>query len=123
MLEDIKKSFKFRLELLTENKGKSWAMFRRDLLPILEDIREIRFGVETYINLYFQAEGKRIQYVLLDGLSHPNTFEKESTLRATKKYLKEGQEIALTYLNNHKLIVKRIDNQIRKISEARSDVY
>ena len=152
VLKELKKSFRFRLELLAENKGKSWAMvhgveqsegeiilffdadvsnisrkhfknllepilqgkadmvlgqpretmidyrmnpfksltgeramYRRDLLPILEDIREIRFGVETYINLYFKAEGKRIQYVLLDGLSHPNTFEKDSTIRVSSR--------------------------------------
>jgi len=91
------------------------AMFRKDLLPILEDIREIRFGVETFINLYYQAEGKRIQYVLLEGLSHPNTFEKVSTLKATKKYISEGQEIARTYMNNYELIIRRVENQINKI--------
>ena len=188
VLKELKKSYRFRLELLPENKGKSWAMvdgvehcdsevilffdadlsnitrqhftsllepmrqgradmvlgqpretmidyrinpfksltgeramFRKDLLPILEDIREIRFGVETYINLYFQAEGKRIQYVLLEGLSHPNTFEKVSTVKATKKYINEGKEIARTYMNNYELIIKRIENQIKKRSDVRTN--
>jgi len=188
VLKELKKSYRFRLELLPENKGKSWAMvdgvehcdsevilffdadlsnitrqhftsllepmrqgradmvlgqpretmidyrinpfksltgeramFRKDLLPILEDIREIRFGVETYINLYFQAEGKRIQYVLLEGLSHPNTFEKVSAVKATKKYINEGKEIARTYMNNYELIIKRIENQIKKRSDVRTN--
>ncbi len=188
VLKELKKSYRFRLELLPENKGKSWAMvhgvehcdsevilffdadlsnitrqhftsllepmrqgradmvlgqpretmidyrinpfksltgeramFRKDLLPILEDIREIRFGVETYINLYFQAEGKRIQYVLLEGLSHPNTFEKVSAVKSTKKYINEGKEIARTYMNNYELIIKRIENQIKKRSDVRTN--
>ena len=66
----------------------------------------------TFINLYYQAEGKRIQYVLLDGLIHPNTFEKYSTIEATKKYIAEGQEIARTYTNNYELILRRIENRI-----------
>jgi hypothetical protein len=32
---------------------------KNDILPILDDIREIRFGVEPFINLYFQAKGKK----------------------------------------------------------------
>jgi len=182
VLEGLKNEYSFRLEILPENKGKSWAMvhgvehcdreiilffdadvsnitrqhfssllgpmregeadmvlgqpretmidyrvnpfksltgeramLRADLLPILDDIREIRFGVETFINLFYQAEGKRIRYVLLEGLSHPNTFEKLSTVKATRKYISEGQEIAKTYMNNYELIIKRVENQINKI--------
>ena len=179
VLKELRKQYNFRIELLQENQGKSWAMvhgvehckaeiilffdadvsmitrqhfhsllspiregradmvlgqpretmidyrinpfksltgeramLRKDLLLILEDIREIRFGVETFINLYYRAEGKRIQYVLLEGLSHPNTFEKTSKVMATKKYISEGQEIAVTYMNNYYLIVQRIENKI-----------
>jgi len=184
VLEGLSKDYKFRLEKLPENKGKSWAMvhgveccerdiilffdadvsnitrqhfrslirpmkegladmvlgqpretmidyhinpfksltgeramLRKDLLPILEDIREIRFGVETFINLYYQAEGKQIQYVLLEGLSHPNTFEKVSTVKATRKYISEGQEIARTYMNNYELIIKRVENRINQLGQ------
>jgi len=93
------------------------AVFRKDILPIMEDIREIKFGVETFINLYYQAEGKRIQYVLLDGLVHPNTFEKISMVAATRKYISEGQEIALTYMEYHNLIIRRIQNRINQANQ------
>jgi hypothetical protein len=89
------------------------AVYRKDIVPILEDIREIRFGVETFINLHYQAEGKRIKYVLLEGLSHHTTFEKTSTVKATKKYILEGHEIALTYMSNYELILRRIENRIK----------
>jgi glycosyltransferase involved in cell wall biosynthesis len=90
------------------------SMFRKDLLPVLEDMREIRFGVETFINLYYEAQGKRISYVLLDGLMHPNTFEKTSPIKATRKYLREGHEIAMTYMNNYKLLMTRLEARIHK---------
>jgi len=54
------------------------AIRKKDLEPILENIRDIRFGVETYINLYFQAHGKKIKYILLDGLTHPNKYEHQN---------------------------------------------
>ena len=71
------------------------ALLKKDLIPILDDIRDIRFGVETFLNLYYQAKGKRIKYVLLKGLKHPTTYEKSGSVNiATKKYLNEGKEIA-----------------------------
>ena len=84
------------------------AMFKMDILPILDDIRDIRFGVETYINLSFQSRGKRIRSVILEGLSHPTKFKKTIPIKATKEFLNEGQEIAATILNNPDLVVERI---------------
>ena len=85
------------------------AMLKKDLIPILNEIRDIRFGVETFLNLYYQANGKRISYVLLNGLIHPSTFEKSGSVNiATKKYIKEGKEIAMTLMNNQDLINQRV---------------
>ena len=85
------------------------AMLKKDLIPILNEIRDIRFGVETFLNLYYQAQGKRINYVLLKGLIHPSTFEKSGSVNiATKKYLNEGKEIAITIMNNQDLINQRV---------------
>jgi hypothetical protein len=85
------------------------AMLKKDLIPILNEIRDIRFGVETFLNLYYQAQGKRISYVLLKGLIHPSTYEKSGSVNiATKKYLNEGKEIAITLMNNQDLINQRV---------------
>ncbi|MFO7864398.1 MAG: glycosyltransferase family 2 protein [Salinivirgaceae bacterium] len=90
------------------------ALYKKDIKPILEDIRDIRFGVETYINLYFQAHGKRIKYTLLDGLTHPTKYDKVSAGQATKEFFDEGKEIAVTLLNNYDLITKRISNSFEE---------
>lgn len=86
------------------------AMLKSDLIPILDDIRDIRFGVETFLNLYYQANGKRIKYVLMKGLKHPSTYEKTGSFSsATKKYISEGNEIARTIMNNYDLINQRVE--------------
>ena len=87
---------------------------KKDILPILDDIREIRFGIETFINLYYQATGKRIKYVLMKGLIHPTKYSKTTSIIATKEYISEGQEISLTYLKNYDLITQRIEYIIAK---------
>jgi glycosyltransferase involved in cell wall biosynthesis len=85
------------------------ALLKKDLIPILDEIRDIRFGVETFLNLYYQAQGKRINYVLMKGLIHPRTYEKSGSVNiATKKYFKEGKEIAITLMNNQDLINQRV---------------
>ena len=86
------------------------ALIKEDLIPILNEIRDIRFGVETFLNLYYQANGKRVKYVLLKGLKHPSTFEKTGSFGdAAIKYFKEGNEIAKTIANNYHLINQRVD--------------
>ncbi|MCD4696100.1 MAG: hypothetical protein K8S16_07640, partial [Bacteroidales bacterium] len=97
------------------------ALLKKDIEPILENIRDIRFGVETYINLYFQAHGKKIKYTLLDGLTHPTKYNKTTTTKATKELISEGQEIAITLLKNHDLITKRINNSFDKQSKKIKD--
>jgi len=85
------------------------ALLKEDLIPVLDEIRDIRFGVETFLNLYYQALGKRINYVQLKGLIHPSTYEKSGSVSiATKKYLQEGKEIAITLMNNQDLINQRV---------------
>jgi len=90
---------------------------KSDLEPILENIRDIRFGVETYINLHFQAHGKKIKYTLLNGLTHPNKYDKTTPGKATQEFLSEGKEIAVTLLQNYDLISKRIGNSFEEQGE------
>jgi len=106
------------------------ALFKKDIIPILNDIREIRFGIETFINLYYQAQGKTIKYVLLEQLKHPTKYEKTSTAKATKEFVKEGKEIMVTLMSNQDLIKQRIELQfnrtntkaINKINKLQSDI-
>jgi len=94
------------------------ALFKKDLIPILEDIKEIKFGVETYINLYFQAHGMRIKYVLLKDLLHPTKYQKTTPINATKEFIKEGKEIAIALVNNYELILQRIELHYNRVNKS-----
>lgn len=97
------------------------ALYKKDIEPLLDEILDIRFGVETYLNLYFQANGMKIKYTLLDGLNHPTKYEKVSTAQATEEFLSEGKEIAMALLNNYDLITKSISNSFESQGEQLKD--
>jgi glycosyltransferase involved in cell wall biosynthesis len=91
------------------------AMLKQDVFAILEEMRTSKFGVETLINLHYQAQGKRVKYVMLEGLKHPTKFDKASSKsRAIKEFVKEGHQIALALFNNFNLLTKIARNQINK---------
>ncbi len=99
------------------------ALRKKNIEPILENIRDIRFGVETYINLYFQAHGKIIKYTLLEGLTHPTKYDKTTSAQATREFLSEGREIAMTLLQNYDLITKRIGNSFEEKGDSIRDQF
>ncbi len=88
------------------------SVLKEDIFPIVDKMKHSRFGVETLINLYFQSLGKRIKYVMLSGLVHPTKFQKTSAIKASKQFVSEGREIAITAFNNYDLLVKSIRNSI-----------
>lgn len=88
------------------------VLLKKDILPILDEIRNIRFGIETYINLYFQTHGKRISYVFLEGLKTLNKYKKTTLIKATRQYFSEGHEIASTIIKNYDLIFKMAKSSI-----------
>jgi glycosyltransferase involved in cell wall biosynthesis len=88
------------------------VMLRKDLMPILNDISEIRFGVESYILLHYQTAGKRVRYVGLNGL-----LVTQNSKNNNERFVKienNEVEIANTLLSNLDLITKRIQNNIQK---------
>ncbi|MDD2307183.1 MAG: glycosyltransferase family 2 protein [Prolixibacteraceae bacterium] len=94
---------------------------RTDILPLLNKMKTSRFGVETLINLYYQATGKIVKYVLLPELDHLSKFSKASPLSAAKEYINEGHEIAYSTLKNYDLIIKSIKNSIDKTMKSNNN--
>ena len=84
------------------------ALYKNDLLPIIDKMIKSKFGVETLINLYYQSQGKAVKYVMLENLEHPTKFNKTSPLQATKEFIFEGQEITKTVIKNYDLIIKSL---------------
>ena len=90
------------------------TLMKKDIMPIIEKMKYSRFGVETLINLYYQSEGKKVKYIMLDGLKHPTKFDKTNTPQAMKEFVQEGHQIAITAFKNFNLITKTIKNTISK---------
>ena len=92
------------------------AMLKKDMLPILEEMKTSKFGVETLINLYFQAHEKSVKYIMLEGLKHPTKFDKANgKSQAIKEFVLEGHQIVLAAFNSYNLLTKIVRNKIKKI--------
>ena len=89
------------------------CLLRKDILPIVDKMKNSRFGVEMLINLYYQSKGKKVKYVMLDGLKHPTKFDKTTTPQAIKEFVKEGHQIALTTFKNFDLITSSLKNKLK----------
>jgi len=88
------------------------AMLKKDVIPIVEKMKNSRFGVETLINLYYQSQGKKVKYVMLEGLVHPTKFDKTTTPKAIKEFIHEGHQIALTVFKNFSLLTKSVKKTV-----------
>jgi glycosyltransferase involved in cell wall biosynthesis len=89
------------------------AVKRAHILPIMEDIRFTRFGVETYINLYYQSKNLNIRSVILEGLVHRTKFGKMKKGKAIVELIMEAKEILVTLLENTELVRKSILKQFK----------
>jgi len=80
------------------------ALQRLDILPIIDEMKVSRFGVETLISIYYKSKKKKVVFVLLKGLKHPIKYKKTSFINATKQFLFEFKEIIYTLLINYPLL-------------------
>jgi glycosyltransferase involved in cell wall biosynthesis len=81
------------------------ALFKKDILPVIEKIRNSGYGAETIINLFYTAQKKRIQYVYLWGLLHPIKLNKHSANTAMQKYWQEAYQILRVVMKNYTLLL------------------
>ncbi|WP_347839706.1 glycosyltransferase family 2 protein [uncultured Draconibacterium sp.] len=90
------------------------ALLKKDVLPILKDISEIRYGVDTYILLHYQTLGKRIHFAALHGLQIPTEALETPQLNTSATVHNETFEVAHALLSNIDLMTKRLQNNIQK---------
>jgi SAM-dependent methyltransferase len=98
-----KKSFIKSLDPFRSLSGER-AVWRQDLLPLAEEIRDSGYGIETLLNLGYKEAHKNVCYRDLEGLSHPWKVEKFNPLKATHEYLREGSQIM-------RALIKRSSNR------------
>lgn len=90
------------------------VVYRKDIFPLTEAIRNSRYGVETLINLYYSAQNLKVQYVSLCELIHPIKFQKYPVKDALQGYWKAASQIAMTTMKNYTLLFLIIRNILGK---------
>jgi len=98
------------LKILTGER----ALYKADIEPILEKMKESRFGVETLLYLFYISLGKTLKFLRLAEMKHNDKYKKMTTLKATTSYINEGWEIANTAMKNYDLMLKTIERQVKK---------
>ncbi len=98
------------LKILTGER----AMYKEDLVPILEKMKESRFGVETLLYFYYLSMGKSIKFIHLKELKHNDKYKKMPHLKATASYINEVGEIVYTAIKHNDLIFKTLKHEVKK---------
>ena len=102
--------------------------YKKDLLPLLDKMRQTRFGVEVLLNHAFENKPvKKISLLKLCGLYK---HEKRTPALAVKEYLDEGVEIAKELARQEKLkaedlkIIERLKNaaSIKELKEITAKI-
>ncbi len=87
------------------------ALRRMHILPILQRMKPSRFGVETLLNMHYNAHHLKVQHVILRGLMHPTKFAKTKPNQAMKEFVLELHQIVKTTMNNSELLTKSLMNR------------
>lgn len=93
--------------------GGERAVYKVDILPILDRMRKTKFGIETLLNLYFKTKNdtnKQILIVDLEGLYHIRKYKKYSKPKAAVNYIKAASQITQTIFVNYFLVFTIIKN-------------
>ncbi len=81
------------------------ALYKKDILPFLEDIRATQYGVETMLNLYFKSKGKKIKFEYLWGVYHITKIRKDGIQGSVKNYAVETKQIIKALVANYTLVM------------------
>jgi len=65
------------LKILTGER----ALLKEDILPILNKIKESRFGVETLLYFFYISQGKTIKFLRLAEMKHNDKYKKMTALK------------------------------------------
>lgn len=84
------------------------AVFKIDILPILEDIRHTQYGIETMLNLYYKSKGKKIKFEYLWGVYHLTKIRKNGVNGSFKNYAVEIKQIFKTLATNYVLVMMAV---------------
>jgi len=81
------------------------AVYKKDILPFLEEMRATQFGIETMLNLYYKSRGQKIKFEYLWGVYHLTKIRKAGFNGSVKNYASETKQIFRTVVANYALVM------------------
>ncbi len=90
------------------------AVYKQDILPIIEKMKHSKYGAETLMNLYYKSQKKRVKIEYLWGLIHLKKISKKKLHYSLKDYSIEAFQIFRTIAANYLLIASIAKNFILK---------
>jgi len=105
-------------KLILNNICGQRAYYKKDLTPLLDNIKSTRYGVEVFLNKKFKDEN--LINVYLEDIGHLNKPYKMKPLKATQEYIHEGIEIAKELVPMEKLNID--DTNIMKVFSNTTDI-
>lgn len=81
------------------------AVYKKDIIPFLEDMRTTQFGIETMLNLYYKSKGQKIKFEYLWGVYHLTKIRKAGFNGSVKNYASETKQIIKTLVVNYALVI------------------
>jgi len=88
------------------------ALKKTDLMPLIEKMKTVRYGVETLINIHYKTMHKKVKYVSLENLSHPSKFQKTKFPIAIKEFIMEGYQILEIIFTTSNVSIKLHKNRV-----------
>jgi hypothetical protein len=80
------------------------AVYKKDIVPFLEDMRATQYGIETMLNLYYKSNGQKIKFEYLWGVYHLTKIRKNGFNGSVKNYAVETKQIFKTLTANYVLV-------------------
>ena len=81
------------------------SLFKKDVVPFLDNIRTTQYGIEMMLNLYYKSNGKKIKFEYLWGVYHLTKIRKDGFIGSIKNYILESKQIFKTLLANYLLVI------------------
>ncbi len=81
------------------------AVYKKDIVPFLEDMRATQYGIETMLNLYYKSNGQKIKFEYLWGVYHLTKIRKAGFIGSVENYASETKQIAKTLIANYALVM------------------
>ncbi len=95
------------------------AYRKADLVPLIKEMKTTRFGVEVFLNKKFK--NRQVLKIPLHNLRGLYKYEKQSTITATKEYIKAFLEISKEIIKTEKILPEDISllAKMRQVSSLK----